>query len=373
MSKAGKVIWGIIAVAIIVAIFIAGSGRENKEAIKIGAIIGLTGNYQDVGENIRRGIDLGITYFSESNSGKKVGVIYEDSRADTKTAIEAYRKLVDIDGVKIVIVSHSNIALALAPLAEKDRVILFAIYAVATGIPEAGDYIFRNDINLNEEMKEMAAYIFNKGFKRVALLSVNTEGSIASTKKFIREFTSLGGEVAIDEKYGKDESDYRSYLVKIKEVNPDAVFSVSAPKQMGLLINQAKTIGISLQFFADWHTEGFELINLAKENANDLIYSHTFDQNSNEDTVKDFVDKYKSKYNIIADYRSALAYDTFLLLANAIKKCSGDSTDCVKNHLLKVKDYKGVTGITTIDENGDTDKPIIIKIVKNGQFVKLEK
>ena len=60
------------------------------------------------------------------------------------------------------------------------------------------------------------------------------------------------------------------------------------------------------------------------------------------------------------------------IVADAVKSCKGDNSECIKSFLYKVKDYPGVGGLTTFDQNGDVVKPVILKTVKNGQFVKYE-
>jgi branched-chain amino acid transport system substrate-binding protein len=51
-----------------------------------------------------------------------------------------------------------------------------------------------------------------------------------------------------------------------------------------------------------------------------------------------------------------------------LPKRNGDPT-CIKDQLYKIKDYPGASGKTSFDENGDALKEIIIKTIKNGQFV----
>jgi len=365
-----KYIWIIVIIIVIAGLLYWSQNSTPTEKVKIGAVLALTGNYADIGQRIKEGIDLALI---ESDITSSFDVKYEDSKGDPKTAIEAYRKLVDIDDIRIIIVAHSNVALALAPIAEKDKVVMFSIYAVAPGIPESGEYVFRNDINLKAETKKLAEFIISKGFKNLALFSINTEGSIGSTDEFVKNYTELGGEIVFNEKYKKDETDYRTYLAKIKVHNPDAILSLSAPKQMGIIVNQARDLKMEMPFFSDWHPEGNDLITIGGLNAEGITYTHTFDQNSTDKIVKVFVDNYNKAYSKTAEYRSAVAYDTFMILTKAVNNCGQNiDIECVKNNLFKIKNYPGVTGLTSINSVGDTDKEIIIKTIKNGQFVKLE-
>ena len=85
-----------------------------------------------------------------------------------------------------------------------------------------------------------------------------------------------------------------------------------------------------------------------------------------------------SNANLTADKVSVLsqgeilyAYNNVKIIADIMNRVGTDAT-AIKDELYKVKDYPGVGGLTSFDQNGDVIKPVIIKTVKNGQFVKYE-
>ena len=92
----------------------------------------------------------------------------------------------------------------------------------------------------------------------------------------------------------------------------------------------------------------------------------------NDPNVQDYRMSYKTAYGKESDFVSANAYDAMRIIADAVKNCRGDNSECIKGYLYQVKDYPGVGGTTSFDQNGDVIKPVILKTVKNGQFVKYE-
>ena len=81
-------------------------------------------------------------------NGRPIEFIVEDSKCNAQDAITAYKKLTDVDGVKIILgTSCSGAMLGAAPLAEADGVILFSGLASNPDIANAGDYIFRTQIS----------------------------------------------------------------------------------------------------------------------------------------------------------------------------------------------------------------------------------
>ena len=85
------------------------------------------------------------------------------------------------------------------------------------------------------------------------------------------------------------------------------------------------------------------------------------------ETARRFIEKYLSKYNKLPNYFSAFSYDSILIIAEAIKKGSYTSKN-IREELLKIKNFHGVSGMITIKSNGDADFPMVIKIIKNGRI-----
>lgn len=370
MTKTTKIIIGIVIAILVIAGIWYEVRRKPKEegVIKVGAILSLTGNYSYWGEYNRKGIELAVEEINTKLENKKIEVIYEDSQTDSAVGLSAYRKLADIDNIKIFIVAQSTITKTLAPVVQQERRILFAISAVNPGIPETGDYIFRNDINPKDEIDKLIEFIKSKHYNRIALLAINTEGGLQYPELFKEKFS---GEIVAYEKYEKGAKDFRTQLFKIKNANPEVIYPISSPGDIALILKQAEALGLRKQFISDFHIEGPELISGAGDLVNGIIYTHTSDLKGDKSPSKEFINKFREKYQQDPEYQAALAFDTIKILGIAIENCA-DNTDCIKSELLKIKNLVGVTGSTTITETGETEKPVILKTIKNGQFVPYE-
>jgi branched-chain amino acid transport system substrate-binding protein len=139
--------------------------NTNNDVIKIGGLLPLTGSLAYQGADIKKGLDMAIDEIN-SNSGIKgcnLKIVYEDFGSDFKQAVEGYQKLTKIDEVKIIVPSYGDTVLAIAPLAEQDEVISFAVASGSPKISIAGDFTFRNNLLPQDEVKEMANYfIYSK-------------------------------------------------------------------------------------------------------------------------------------------------------------------------------------------------------------------
>jgi len=375
MNKTTKIILFIVAILIVLGGIWYGTSRKpaEKGAIKIGAILPLTGKTSYIGEYMKEGIELAKDEVNTQGGvkGRKLEIVYEDSQGDTQKGLTSYQKLVNIDGLKILLSGISNVILGIAPLAEKDHALVFAIGAADPKISAAGDFIFRHNLLPQTEMKVLADLVYNKkGYKQMAGIFVNTESGVGYRDEFKKNFEALGGEIKIIEMYEKGAADVRSQLTKIKATGVGAVMAGSYTQELGYILKQSKELGLDVQWFSGYPAEGPELLKIAGDTANGLIYTHFFSPESSLLLVVEYQRKYKERYGKISESYAALAYDNVKVLAEVMKKCSNptDST-CVKNELYKVKDFAAVTGNITFDQNGDTHKEILIKTVRNGQFV----
>jgi branched-chain amino acid transport system substrate-binding protein len=210
------------------------------------------------------------------------------------------------------------------------------------------------------------------GYKEIAVLYINNEWGVGLKDVFEKEFENLGGKILISEGFEQDAKDFRTQLIKIKAKNPKVIFIPVYYIEAGLILKQAKELGIKAQFLSGDSIEKPEFIEIAGELAEGIIFgAPTYDPESKESLIKNFVDKYQSKFGKKPTVVAAHAYDATNIIALTLEKCEENAT-CIKDELYKIKDFPGVSGKTSFDKNGDAIKEILLKTVKNGQFVLYE-
>lgn len=370
MNKTTKIIIGLIVLIVLVwgGVKLFGTKDEKiSEPIKIGVILPLTGEIARYGEEMKRGIELAI----EKNKETRMEVFYEDHKFDAKEGISAYQKLKNINEVKIMIIATGPVALATSPLANNDQILQMAIAATSPKYTSENDFTFRVTARAEAEDKELAKVIFPR-YKNVGLLYVNSEFGLGHYGSFKSESEKLKGNIVVEENYLADDTDFRTQLLKIKSKNPEAVFLISTAKSAGIILKQAKELGIKTQFFGMRALQSQDLISIAGETANGILYTYSFDPQSENQEIKVFVEKYKTKYNEVPTSYVAEGYDALDLIIKAVKECKEVDTTCMKTKLTEIKDYPGILGLLTFDKNGDVYYPYFIKTVKDGEFVKYE-
>ena len=368
-----KKLWigiGIAVVVILLAVFIVTQTKKEPEVIKIGAILPLTGGGAKYGEEAKNGIELAI----EDLKNSKIEVLYEDDQGTANGAVNAFNKLVESAKVPVIIgPMYSSTALAIAPLGQRKKVVIFSPSASSPDLTEAGDYFFRNwpsDIYEGNEMAKFAHDTLN--LKTIAILSVNLDYGVGLTKVFEKVFKSLGGQILTTEYYDQGATDFRTQLSKIKSLNPEAIYLPGYYSEIGLILKQAKEIGIKTRFLSCVGFDNPKVLEIAGSAAEGVVFARPYyDPESEDPVIKSFVERFTQKYGVAPGIYAAHAYDALKIIAQAIEK-GGYSADGIKEALYSISGFPGVTGSTSFDENGDVEKPIQIMKVMQGRFMRYE-
>lgn len=344
--------------------------EKKAEIIKIGAMLPLSGDASQYGEWGKNGISLAVDEINSKGGikGNKIEVIYEDDAADPKKGVSAVNKLISIDKVKVIIGPiPSAVTLAIAPICEKNKVVVLSSSSNPT-ITHAGDYIFRNWPSDDFEGLAMAEYAIKMKFNRIAVFHINNEYGLGIARVFEEQYLKLGGSVLITEAFMQGSSDMRTLLTKIKSYNPDAIYLIGHTKENGHIVKQARDLGIKAQILGTVGIEGPDFLSIAGEKAEGVVYTApAFDPDAQDPVIKIYQESYVKKYGKKSEIFAATAYDALKIITLMIQKYDNDP-DKIKAGLYKLKNYPGVSGVTSFDENGDVIKPVIFKTVKNKQY-----
>ena len=154
---------GLIAIAIFVIGYFVWKSSNNpvskdKEIIKIGAILPLTGDLATYGQSGQEGMEIALDEFNKEFPNK-VKLVLEDDKGTVKDGISAINKLITNDKVQIIMGSMSSgVTLGIAPIVEKNKVVLVAPTSTASEVTNAGDFIFRICVSDEYEGKAMATW-----------------------------------------------------------------------------------------------------------------------------------------------------------------------------------------------------------------------
>jgi len=350
-------------------------GKE-EDVIKIGYIGPLTGEASPWGIPELNGVKMFVDELNANGGvlGKQIKVYSYDNRMDNVETTNAARKAIENDGVIAIIgCNSSSTSIALAGVCEQYKVPHIATTATnpLVTVKEDGTvrpYSFRvtiTDPQLGSVMAKFAATDLNAKTAAV-LYEIGSDYSMGLKDTFVEKFTENGGTVQLVEAYKTGDVEFRAQLTKIKEENPDVIFLPALYKEIALVTNQARDLGIDATFLGGDTWVNTDLFTLAPNAVNGSYYVTYF--NETDPALDEYKAKYKEKFGSEPGSAGANTYfsnDAMLLLVDVMERTQ--STDPVKlrDALETVTGVKGVTGETTInkDDHNPIKPAVIFKVV----------
>jgi branched-chain amino acid transport system substrate-binding protein len=339
------------------------SNKSTNDSIKLGAVIPLSGEVATYGESLKKGFEIAVA----EDSGK-FQIIYEDSKADKNTGISGINKLISQDKVKFVFGdATSGVMLATAPIAEKNKVILFDAIATSDDIIKSGDYIFRNSPSNYKQAVKAASFIMNDlKSTNIAIIYNQTDYGVNLSERFKNEIKGNNLIPVFEAGYQDGTIDFKTILAKLKSSNADAVFVPGNYEETANLLKQARQLGITIPFVGTDGAYSPKLIEIAGSATNNF-YLTMMGVDINNEMYKNFVKTYKEKYNSEPDVFTAYGYETAKILFQAISKMGNDA-EKVKQYLYS-NTFNSLTGELKFDSDGEVIRDYVILKVSNNNFV----
>ena len=351
-----------------------GGAGGGGDVIPIGEYASLSGNEAAFGRSSHRGTELAVEEINKAGGvlGKQLKLITEDTQSKEGESSTVVEKLISREGVIAVLGEvASGRSLEAAPICQRNKIPMISPSSTNPDVTKRGDYIFRVCFLDSFQGDALARFAVNTlKAKKVAIMSdVSSAYSVGLSQFFQSSFTKRGGTVSSTQKFSKNDTDFNAQLTAIKTTEPDAIFVPAYYQEVGLIIRQARALGIKVPLFGGDGWEAPELLDIAKEAAEGTYYTTHYSPEAQNPEVQNFVKAYRAKHNNeTPDAMAALGYDSMIVLADAIKRAGSTEGPKLRDALAATKGVKGVTGSTTIDKNRDATKPATVITIKNGKF-----
>ena len=374
MKRVNKLL-SVLAAGVLFAGALAGCGgsKETKaDTIKIGGCLEMTGGSASYGISSKNGIELALKNVNQKGvlGGKKVELVVADNKSEASEALNAMQKLISQDKVVAVIgpnlssaciassaINNAGKVLAISPLGTNPDV---------TVDPKTGktrDYNFRACFIDPFQGTVMANFVAKElGLKRAAIMVDNTSDYSKGLATFFKQnFVANGCEVVAEEAYLQKDTDYKSTLTKVKAANPDILYIPGYYQEVGLIIKQAREIGLDIPVAGGDGWDSAKLPEIAGKDAlNGTFFCNLYSPNDTSDLNKNFVAEYKNLYKSEPDVFAALSHDGTMAIVKAIEDAKSADPAQIAVAMAKIKDLQGVTGATTFDDKHNPIKSAVI-------------
>ena len=234
---------------------------------------------------------------------------------------------------------------------------------------KVNDFVFRLCFNDSFQGVTMANFASNNlsAKKAVIIKDNSSDYGKGLAENFRKTFESSSGTIVAEEGYVAKDKDFKAVLTKIKGQEFDVIFIPGYYQEAGLIIKQARDLGIKTPVLG---ADGFDspvLLELAgKEALNEVYFSNHYSSIDEDPLVKEFIAAYKKKYNVERNAFNALGYDLGKYIADAIKRAGSSDPVAVKDALAKTEGFKGVTGTFDMGEDHNPIKSAVVIGLKDG-------
>lgn len=355
--------------------FIPVGCKKKEDVIKIGVAGPMTGDQAKMGTDFRNGVALAVEEWNAKGGlfAKKIVALVADDQHDPKQAVAVANKLVN-DGASGII-GHFNSSCSIPASDVYNRAGIPMITPASTN-PQLTEKGYRGVFRVcgrdDQQGKITAEFVMNKlNLKRVAILHDKTtygQGLADEFRKFIEgkiEVVYYGGIIQGDK-------DFKAVLTVIKGKMPELIYFGGIYPEAGLLVKQARELGIAIPFMSGDGTIDPKFIEIAGTKAAEGTYLTFSPDPKKIPSARMFIENYEKKFGEIGPY-SVYAYDATNILVTAMNE-AGTTEGKTVIEKLRALEFSGALGRIKFDEKGDvTVAPYVVWITKEGKFVEFWK
>ncbi|HVP36824.1 MAG TPA: ABC transporter substrate-binding protein [Terriglobales bacterium] len=399
--KRNSKIW--LGLALSVAAMLLFSCAKKEDVVILGEFGSLTGGTATFGKSTQRGIEMALEEANKAGGiqGKPIRIIVEDDQSKPEEAATAVKKLVNQDKVLIVLGEvASSRTLAGAPICQEAKVPLITPASTNPKVTQVGDFIFRVCFIDPFQGEVMAKFARNtlKASKAAILKDIKNDYSVGLAQFFTETFKNLGGSVITEESYSEGDIEFRAQLTALKAKEPDVIFIPGYYTEVGLIARQARDLGITVPLIGGDGWDSPRLIEIGGKALENTYYSNHYTPDDPRPEVQKFLTDFKAKYNEIPDAMAPLGYDAARIAFDAIKRSgileeqnikdsyrqnprakslmeainTPANRERIRDAITQTKDFPGVTGLITIDENRNAKKAAVVLKIEDGKLQYVE-
>ncbi len=350
------------------------AAQAQEKVIRVGVLMPISGPGSYFGVMGKEGIDLALEQLKGGVNGYHLQVQYEDSACSPLQATNAVKRVLDQFRPHIVIGEEcSDASLAIAPILEQAKVPQLNAGSVTMKLTESGyRYVFRIFPNAAQQSLPLAKVAYDRlGARTAAILYEKTNAGNDNADGFEKPFVAMGGKVLAKIDFGRDVNDFTAIATRIASLGRVDVLPTFALEgqqvRLAQALAQAKVVrgggGNAVQMGSIWLPYGFD--QKAGQAAEGYVRIVQFDPNEKRRIVQDFIRAFRAKYGAdkVPTHINSHAYDTILLIAEAVRRGATDS-ESIRERFSGFKGVEVTTGRISFDPKGQNSDLSVVHFVE---------
>jgi len=358
------------------------TGAYAKNVIKLGCAMSFTGKKSRTGKLYVDSLKLATEAINKAGGIKVAGkayslkIVFYDDKSDAAESAKLIEKLIVEDKVNFLLGPYSSgVTIPDSLVAQRYKMPMVEgggasgkifsrknPYIFGT-LPSAGQY-FGTTLSMLTGFKPKP--------KSIAIIFGDDKFDLSVAKGAKKNAEKLGLKVVLYEKISEGSADFNTILTKVKSLAPDALLMAGHTEGGINLVQQAKELNVNLKMIS--LTVGPSEADFRKslgKNAEYIFGVASWSPQMNFKGIifkstKDFVAKFKAKYNYDPDYHNASAVAELAVLKNAIKKAGTLDPKKVRDAIAKTN-IETIYGPVRFNPNGQIKGSSVVLQIQGGQ------
>jgi branched-chain amino acid transport system substrate-binding protein len=364
----------------------------------IGCLLPLSGPFAIYGQEILRGLELGLGLFDKGTRvPSSLELVVRDTEGDPQKAVDAIRELKENEKAALVIGPLiSRVAEAAVEEAQESAIPIITL-SQSEEITNKGEMIFQNSLAPQDQVRSLVNKVMDEmGLRRFAILYPANPYGTYFMNVFWDTVEERGGVINAVESYDTQGTDFTEEIKKMiglfyprpnpemeeeggeSEEQPkpiidfDAVFIPDSYQGAGVISSQLAyydVVGVTLLGTDLWNSK--ELVEIAGRYVNGAIFPSGFFPGSGYPGVKEFVSQYSSSFGQEPGLLAAMGYDTIRIVKQILEETSEQiktrSDLCAA--LAEARTFESVTGPMSFDEQRRVTRDLLLLTVSGGHFL----
>lgn len=344
--------------------------------IKVGVITSITGSLAAFGEAHKNGYAIALDEINAKGGvlGKKIELDFYDDQSKPDQAVQGVSKLVDQDGVPIILGSYSSESTKaiVGSVTQRETPLIIPTATADNVMDSKSPWVFRICAGANDYAKETIAFLKANGApKTMAIVYENTNFGQSNMKAMVAEAKAAGINLVAVESYEAKAPDYKAVLQRVKQANPEVIYFCSYLLDATTLMRQSREVDLNPKFYTSSGT-GFAAAEFPTDKGAGKNAEYTFSVSqwlpeAKWPGSKEFDAEYFKRFNSHPAYHAIQAYAALKVAAAAINNAKSAEPakirDAIKNINLTSTPFGPIKF-----ENGQNQHPVLITQVQHGQY-----
>ena len=321
-------------------------GAHAQETIKIGVITDRVGVSRPYSEPNTEGVVFGANEINQKGGilGRKIELLIEDDQSRPDISAALARKLVDQGVVFIISVS-------LSPAAQQQQTVTMEAKTPQMTPTNSADYLTTQLPNPyfwqtgplgSIQIATLLSHAKSKNFKRVALITDNSELGQAIAKAFKGTLEKAGIQIVAEEVVARGATTAMPQMQKLRAANPEALFLAGVLTAENVLVFRAyKELGVKFPIHSSYNLSVPVYETVAKGLIDGITFVDAYDPDKPE--VKAFEAAFRKATGKDPQNMHGYGYDGIMLVADAIRRAGSTDKEKIRE-AMQATNYAGVMG-----------------------------